>query len=159
QFVAADLLSQAEHDEAATALCITFSDTQAQAIQAEVNEQLEQLERKEVAAAALQNNGRILVVNNLIEAWHLVNEIAPEHLEVMVENATEHVAYSKHAGAIVLGTYSPAPLGDFSAGPYHTLPTRGTAKLSSPLGVYDVLKKSSIIRYSEQALLKDASAI
>lgn len=159
QFVAADLLSQAEHDEAATALCITFSDTQAQAVQAEVNEQLEQLERKEVAAAALQTNGRIIVVNNVIEAWHLVNEIAPEHLELMVENATEHVANIKHAGAIFLGNYSPEPLGDYTAGPNHTLPTSGTAKFSSPLGVYDFLKKSSIIRYSEQALLKEASAI
>src|SRR5699024_6377377 len=124
----------------------------------EVNEQLEQLERKEVAAAALQTNGRTIVVNNVIEAWHLVNEIAPEHLELMVENATEHVANIKHAGAIFLGNYSPEPLGDYTAGPNHTLPTSGTAKFSSPLGVYDFLKKSSIIRYSEQALLKEASA-
>lgn len=159
QFVAADLLSQAEHDEAATALCITFSDTQAKAIQAEVIEQLEQLARKEVAAASLQTNGRIIVVDNLTEAWQLVNEIAPEHLELMVKNASEHVTNIKHAGAIFLGNYSPEPLGDYTAGPNHTLPTSGTAKFSSPLGVYDFLKKSSIIRYSEQALLKEASAI
>src|SRR5699024_9110372 len=159
QFVAADLLSQAEHDEAATALCITFSDAQAQAVQAEVNEQLEQLERKEVAAAALQTNGRIIVVNNVIEAWHLVNEIAPEHLELMVENATEHVANIKHAGAIFLGNHSPEPLGDYTAGPNHTLPTSGTAKFSSPLGVYDFMKKSSIIHYSKESLIEAAEHI
>src|SRR5699024_6291473 len=101
----------------------------------------------------------IIVVNNVIEAWHLVNEIAPEHLELMVENATEHVANIKHTWTIFLGNYSPEPLGDYTAGPNQTLPTSGTAKFSSPLRVYDFLKKSSIIRYSEQALLKEASAI
>lgn len=158
-YVAADLLSQAEHDEAATAICITFSDKQAKAIQSEIAVQLEKLERKDVAAASLHTNGRIVVTDHLEEAWDLVNEMAPEHLELMVRNASEHISNIKHAGAIFLGNYSPEPLGDYVAGPNHTLPTSGTAKFSSPLGVYDFMKKSSIIRYSEQALLQEAEAI
>ena len=158
-YVAADLLSQAEHDEAATAICITTSIRLAEQIKKEIDKQLAELERYEIAEASIENNGRIIIVRNLKEAFTLVNEIAPEHLQLMIENATDHLPNVKHAGAIFLGHYSPEPLGDYLAGPNHTLPTSGTAKFASPLGVYDFMKKSSIIRYSEAALLKEADYI
>lgn len=158
-YVAADLLSQAEHDEAATAICITTSIRLAEQIKKEIDKQLAELERHEIAEASIENNGRIIIVRNLNEAFTLVNEIAPEHLQLMIENATDHLPNVKHAGAIFLGNYSPEPLGDYLAGPNHTLPTSGTAKFASPLGVYDFMKKSSIIRYSEAALLKEADYI
>lgn len=158
-YVAADLLSQAEHDEAATAICITTSIRLAEQIKKEIDKQLAELERHEIAEASIENNGRIIIVRNLKEAFTLVNEIAPEHLQLMIENATDHLPSVKHAGAIFLGNYSPEPLGDYLAGPNHTLPTSGTAKFASPLGVYDFMKKSSIIRYSEAALLKEADYI
>lgn len=158
-YVAADLLSQAEHDEAATAICITTSIRLAEQIKKEIDKQLAELERYEIAEASIENNGRIIIVRNLKEAFTLVNEIAPEHLQLMIENATDHLPSVKHAGAIFLGNYSPEPLGDYLAGPNHTLPTSGTAKFASPLGVYDFMKKSSIIRYSKAALLKEADFI
>lgn len=159
EFVAADLLSQAEHDEAATAICIALSESIATQIQIEVNKQLQQLQRWEVAAASLNNNGKIIVATDLHEAFALVNDIAPEHLQLMIADAMNHLADIQHAGAIFLGNYSPEPLGDYVAGPNHTLPTSGTAKFASPLGVYDFMKKSSIIHYSEKALQKEASFI
>lgn len=158
-YVAADLLSQAEHDEAATSICITMNEQFAREVANEVNRQLSLLERKEVASKSIANNGQIIVVANLKQAFTLVNEIAPEHLQLMIANATDHLPDVKHAGAIFLGNYSPEPLGDYIAGPNHTLPTSGTAKFASPLGVYDFVKKSSIIRYSETALLNEASYI
>ena len=158
-FVAADLLSQAEHDEAATAICITLNETTAKQVQAEVTKQLADLQRKEVAAASIQNNGKIIIANSLDDAFLLVNDIAPEHLQLMIADATNHLADVKHAGAIFLGHHSPEPLGDYLAGPNHTLPTSGTARFASPLGVYDFMKKSSIIHYSEAALLKEAAYI
>src|SRR5699024_9562217 len=159
EFVAADLLSQAEHDEAATSICIDLDETIAKQIQAEVDKQLQQLQRYDVAAASIENNGKIIVATDLQDAFMLVNEIAPEHLQLMIANATNHLADVKHAGAIFLGNYSPEPLGDYVAGPNHTLPTSGTAKFASPLGVYDFMKKSSIIHYSEEALQKEAEYI
>ncbi|MEI3604115.1 histidinol dehydrogenase [Pseudogracilibacillus sp. SE30717A] len=158
-YVAADLLSQAEHDEAATSICITTSKNLAKEIKREVVKQLAEVERKEIAQASIDSNGQIIVAETLEKAFLLVNEIAPEHLQLMIENATDHLPDVKHAGAIFLGNYSPEPLGDYLAGPNHTLPTSGTAKFASPLGVYDFMKKSSIIRYSEQALLKEADYI
>lgn len=158
-FIAADLLSQAEHDEAATAICITTDQSLAEDIAAEVNKQLATLERREIATISVKNNGKIIVAKNLQEAFAIVNQLAPEHLQLMIENATDYLAEIKHAGAIFLGSYSPEPLGDYLAGPNHTLPTSGTARFASPLGVYDFVKKSSIIRYSEEALLKEAEAI
>lgn len=158
-FIAADLLSQAEHDEAATSICITMNKPFAEQIASEVTKQIALLERRDIASTSIKNNGKIIVANNLQEAFNLVNEIAPEHLQLMIENATDHIADIKHAGAIFLGNYSPEPLGDYVAGPNHTLPTSGTAKFASPLGVYDFIKKSSIIRYSETALLKEARYI
>lgn len=158
-YIAADLLSQAEHDEAATAVCVTTSELLANDIVLEVNKQLSHLERREIAEASIKNNGTIIIASTLKEAFQVVNTIAPEHLQLMINNASDYVHEVKHAGAIFLGPYSPEPLGDYVAGPNHTLPTSGTARFASPLGVYDFVKKSSIIRYSEVALLKEAEAI
>lgn len=159
KYVAADLLSQAEHDEAATSICITTSEELAEKISKEVEQQLTELPREKIARTSIENNGKIVVTENLEQAFKLVNEIAPEHLQLMFENASEYLSEIKHAGAIFLGSYSPEPLGDYLAGPNHTLPTSGTAKFASPLGVYDFVKKSSIIQYSEEALKKEAPYI
>ena len=152
KYVAADLLSQAEHDEAARAICITTQQSLADEIKKEVTSQLKKLDRVDIAQASIDNHGVIIVVDALDKAFELVNEIAPEHLQLMVNNATEALPQIKHAGAIFIGNHSPEPLGDYLAGPNHTLPTSGTAKFASPLGVYDFTKKSSVIRYSEAAL-------
>ncbi|MCZ2257841.1 histidinol dehydrogenase [Sporosarcina sp. G11-34] len=151
-FVAADLLSQAEHDERATALCITTSSAFAESLQVEVEKQMVSLDRKTIIEQSIRDNGRIIVVESLEEAFQLVNELAPEHLQLMIENPLEHMQSIQNAGAIFLGNYSPEALGDYVAGPNHTLPTSGTAAFSSPLGVYDFMKKSSIIHYTKQAL-------
>lgn len=151
-FAAADLLSQAEHDESASSICVTTSETYAEALKAEIEKQAQTLERKAIIEKSLEQNGRIIIASDLEEAFDIVNLIAPEHLQLMIENPTEYVEKVKHAGAIFLGNYSPEPLGDYFAGPNHTLPTNGTARFASPLGVYDFMKKSSIIRYSKEAL-------
>lgn len=158
-YVAADLLSQAEHDEDAVPICITFSNEQAEAIAGELERQVELLERKDIAKTSLEANGQLYVVSSLDEAFELVNEIAPEHLQLMIENAGDLTGRVRHAGAIFIGNYSPEALGDYMAGPNHTLPTSGTAKFSSPLGVYDFMKRSSIIRYTEAALETEADFI
>ncbi|MBO0587683.1 histidinol dehydrogenase [Sporosarcina sp. E16_8] len=152
EFVAADLLSQAEHDERATAVCVTTSKSFAQALQKEVVKQTEQADRKGIIEVSIADNGRIIVVDSLEEAYDFVNKLAPEHLQLMVENPMEQLAFIHNAGAIFLGNYSPEALGDYMAGPNHTLPTSGTSAFSSPLGVYDFMKRSSIIHYTEQAL-------
>lgn len=152
KYIAADLLSQAEHDENATALCITTDSELAKAIQQEVRKQADVLDRKLIIEQSLKNNGAIVCVDTLEEATDLVNELAPEHLQLMTENPLEHVQSIQNAGAIFIGNYSPEALGDYVAGPNHTLPTNGTAAFSSPLGVYDFMKKSSIIHYSKDAL-------
>lgn len=158
-YIAADLLSQAEHDEAAKAICVTTSESLANDIVLEVSKQLTNLSRRDIAEASIKNNGRIIIAETLEEAFTVVNDIAPEHLQLMLRNASDYVTEIKHAGAIFIGHYSPEPLGDYIAGPNHTLPTSGTARFASPLGVYDFVKKSSIIRYTEEALLKEADAI
>ncbi|WP_106494995.1 histidinol dehydrogenase [Lentibacillus sp. Marseille-P4043] len=158
-FVAADLLSQAEHDEQATAICITTSKKQAQAIQSEIEKQITLLSRQAIIQKSLNQNGKIILVNDLNNAFELVNKLAPEHLQLMTEQPSEHVHFVKHAGAIFLGPNSPEPLGDYFAGPNHTLPTNGTAAFSSPLGVYDFVKKSSIIQYTKSSLLQASEAI
>lgn len=150
-YVAADLLSQAEHDELATAICITTSQKFAKALQNEVNLQTATADRKDIIEQSITRNGRIIVVDTLKEAFVIVNQLAPEHLQLMIENPMDKVQYVENAGAIFIGSYSPEALGDYIAGPNHTLPTSGTATFSSPLGVYDFLKKSSIIHYSEEA--------
>lgn len=152
RYVAADLLSQAEHDESARAICITTSEQLADSIQEEIVLQTSRLERKEIIDASIEANGRIIIVDSLESAAQVANIIAAEHLELMVEHPTELLPQIKHAGAIFLGSYSPEPLGDYFAGPNHTLPTSGTARFASGLGVYDFLKKSTIISYPRQAL-------
>lgn len=158
-FAAADLLSQAEHDEMASAICITTSDLFVKALQREIKAQTEKAERKEIIEKSIANNGRIVLVDSVEEAYQLVNQLAPEHLQLMVAHPMERLSYIENAGAIFLGNYSPEALGDYYAGPNHTLPTSGTAKFSSPLGVYDFMKKSSIIHYSGEALKESADDI
>jgi len=158
-FVAADLLSQAEHDERAAAICVTTSKRFANELLAEIEIQLSKLGRVEIARCSIDDFGRIIIVESLVEALDVVNEIAPEHLQIMLENPMEHLPYIRNAGAIFLGPFSPEALGDYMAGPNHTLPTSGTAAFSSPLGVYDFLKKSSIIQYTEDAFNEVADDI
>ncbi|MGX4668232.1 histidinol dehydrogenase [Cerasibacillus sp. JNUCC 74] len=158
-FVAADLLSQAEHDEAARAICITTSNQQADNIQQELLRQSKKLTRKKIINQSLNDQGKIIVVDSLRGAFDIVNDIAPEHLELMIDQPMEHLGYIHNAGAIFLGHYAPEALGDYVAGPNHTLPTNGTAAFASPLGVYDFMKKSSVIYYDKAALLKTADPI
>lgn len=158
-YAAADLLSQAEHDERAAAVCITTSESFAAELTKEVERQLAELDRKEIATQSIEQFGRIILVDSLQEAFDIVNRLAPEHLELMIDNPMEHLAAIRNAGAIFLGQHSPEALGDYMAGPNHTLPTSGTAAFSSPLGVYDFMKKSSIIYYSENALAEVADDI
>ncbi|GAA0419699.1 histidinol dehydrogenase [Virgibacillus salarius] len=158
-YIAADLLSQAEHDEAAKPICITADRTLAAAIQLEVEKQTELLSRKHIIKQALKQNGRIILVKHLNEAFTIVNDLAPEHVQLMIKEPMENLRYVNNAGAIFIGNYSPEALGDYLAGPNHTLPTNGTAAFSSPLGVYDFVKKSSIIHYDKTALLETADEI
>ncbi|AFA48995.1 histidinol dehydrogenase [Acetobacterium woodii] len=152
-YAAADLLSQAEHDEMAMPILVTTSAALGAQVVEEVYRQIEQdLSRKEIAKKSVDEYGFIFIVNDLNEAFELSNQIAPEHLELLIDNPMAALEKVKNAGAIFMGPYSPEPLGDYFAGPNHTLPTSGTAKFSSPLGVYDYLKKSSILSYDEPAL-------
>ncbi|GAA0604455.1 histidinol dehydrogenase [Virgibacillus siamensis] len=159
EFAAADLLSQAEHDEQARSICITTNRVLAEKISESVSSQTGQLERKAIIEKSLEANGKIIIADTLSEAFDVVNEIAPEHLQLMIENPAEKLGTIQNAGAIFLGNYAPEPLGDYFAGPNHTLPTSGTAVFSSPLGVYDFVKKSSIIQYSRQALQEASDSI
>ncbi|MDD3839335.1 MAG: histidinol dehydrogenase [Clostridia bacterium] len=152
EFVAADLLSQAEHDPLAACIMITDSETVAQKVKQSINQQARKLEKKDIIEKSLQNYSAIICVDNLAQAVDLANNIAPEHLEICVENPFEMMTRIDNAGAIFLGNYSAEPVGDYFAGPNHVLPTGGTARFFSPLGVDDFIKKSSIIYYSQQAL-------
>lgn len=152
RFVAADLLSQAEHDEMASAILITTSEELAKKVSEEVDKFVAQLSRKEIIQKSLDNYGYILVAENLEDAIATANEIASEHLEIVTKNAFEVMTKIRNAGAIFIGEYSSEPLGDYFAGPNHVLPTNGTAKFFSPLSVDDFIKKSSIISYSKEAL-------
>ena len=158
-FAAADLLSQAEHDEQASAICVTTSEEVAKKIQREVQGQLMTLERKKIATQAIEQYGRIVLVDTLEDVHDVVNRLAPEHLELLHEDAMTSMQQIRHAGAIFLGAYCPEAIGDYVAGPNHTLPTNGTAAFASPLGVYDFMKKSSIIHYTKEAFMKDAEAV
>lgn len=158
-YVAADLLSQAEHAEDATSICVTTDADYAEEVQKEVERQIPLLERAEIIRESIQANGKIIICDDEEQAIELINSIAPEHLQLMGENAEEQVEKIKHAGAIFIGPYSSEPLGDYFAGPNHTLPTNGTARFSSPLGVYDFMKKSSTIHYSKERLLDYADTI
>ena len=152
RFVAADLLSQAEHDEMASAILVTTSEALAEQVSVEVDKFVEVLSRKEIIRKSLDNYGYILVADTMQDAIDTVNEIASEHLELVTKNPFETMTKIRNAGAIFIGEYSSEPLGDYFAGPNHALPTNGTAKFFSPLSVDDFIKKSSIISYSREAL-------
>ena len=158
-FAAADLLSQAEHDPLACSILITTSQTLAEKISVEVEAQLKNLPRKEIAAAAVERNGLIVVAESLDEAIDFANFSAPEHLELLTQNPFELLPKIKNAGAIFLGAYSPEPLGDYLAGPNHVLPTGGTAKFFSVLNVETFLKRTSLISYTRKDLLGAADDI
>lgn len=152
RFVAADLLSQAEHDEMASAILVTTSEALAEHVSVEVDKFVTTLSRKEIIQKSLDNYGYILVADTMQDAIDTVNEIASEHLELVTKNPFETMTKIRNAGAIFIGEYSSEPLGDYFAGPNHVLPTNGTAKFFSPLSVDDFIKKSSIISYSREAL-------
>lgn len=152
RFVAADLLSQAEHDELASAILITTSEELAKNVSEEVAKFTAELSRKEIIEKSLENYGYILIADSMEDAIDTANEIASEHLEILTANPFEIMMKIKNAGAIFVGEYASEPLGDYFAGPNHILPTNGTAKFFSPLGVDDFIKKSSIISYSREAL-------
>lgn len=152
KFVAADLLSQAEHDKMASAVLVTDSPELAIAVQAEIERQLELLPRREIARASIDSNGKIIVADDLMQAIEIANTIAPEHLELCVDNPFEYLDKVRHAGSIFMGKNCPEALGDYFAGPNHTLPTSGTARFSSPLSVDDFVKKSQFTYYTSSAL-------
>lgn len=154
KYVAADLLSQAEHDEMASAILVTTSQKLAEQVSAEVDEFVKHLSRKEIIEKSLEQYGYLLVTDTKEEALETVNLIASEHLEIVTKNPFEDMTKVQNAGAIFLGAYSSEPLGDYFAGPNHILPTNGTARFFSPVSVDDFVKKSSIIYYSKEALLK-----
>lgn len=152
RYVAADLLSQAEHDELASAILVTTSEELAKKVSSEIDEFLKTLSRKEIIQKSLDNYGHILIAENLEEAIEAANEIASEHLEIVTRDPFQVMTKIRNAGAIFIGEYSSEPLGDYFAGPNHILPTNGTAKFFSPLSVDDFVKKSSIVYYSREAL-------
>ncbi len=159
-FVAADLLSQAEHDRMATAVLVTDSHKFAELVSSELELQIPKLSRAEIARASIDNNSKIIVAeNNLMLAIDIANEIAPEHLELCVDNPFDYLDNIKHAGSIFMGKYCPEALGDYFAGPNHTLPTSGTARFSSPLSVDDFVKKSQFTYYTADALSKVADKV
>lgn len=158
-FIASDLIAQAEHDRLSWPLLITTSLRLAQKVEEKIKEQVKSLGRKEVINASLKNNGVLIVTRNLKEMIDLANEIAPEHLEIMTKNPGQVAKNIKNAGAIFLGPYSSESVGDYIAGPNHILPTSGTARFYSPLGVRDFMKSSHIISYSKEALKKEAGEI
>lgn len=154
KYIAADLMSQAEHDVLASSILVTTSQELAEKVIEELERQVQYLERKEIILPSLKNYGAIIVVDNMKEAVDMANIIAPEHLEVMVEDPFLLLGELKNAGSIFLGKYAPEPLGDYIAGPNHVLPTSGSAKFFSPLSVDDYIKKSSYIYYSREGLAK-----
>lgn len=156
--VAADMLSQAEHDPDARALLVTPSQKLADNVNAEIEKQIKALSREEIARKSLDDNGAIVIVSDMDQAVEIANRVAPEHLEVSVAEPLVLLPRLKNAGAILLGDNSTEPIGDYTAGPSHVLPTSGTARFSSPLNVDDFLKKSSVVMYSKEALLADAAA-
>ena len=151
-YVAADLLSQAEHDVLATAVLVTNSRALAVSVQAEVERQLSLLPREDIARASIENNGKIIVTDDLLTAIEAANELAPEHLEICVDDPAPYLDRVRNAGSVFLGKYCPEPLGDYLAGPNHTLPTAGAARFSSPLGVDDFVKKTQYTYFTPAAL-------
>jgi len=151
-FVAADLLSQAEHDEDAVPILVTPDENLAEEVQKELKSQVKTLSKRAIAEASLENNCCLLVTETLEEAVNMANAIAPEHLELSIENPEKWAEQVKNAGAVFMGHYTPEAMGDYLAGPNHVLPTSGTARFSSPLGVYDFIKRTSLISYTKEAL-------
>ena len=158
-FVAADLLSQAEHDKMASAVLVTDNYDLAEKVQTEIERQLKLLPREEIARASIDNNGKIIVAQNIDDVIDVSNEIAPEHLELCVDNPFDYLDKIKNAGSIFMGRYCPEALGDYFAGPNHTLPTSGTARFSSPLSVDDFVKKSQYTYYTKDALERVAEDV
>ena len=158
-FVAADLLSQAEHDKLASAVLVTDSKELADKVSAQLEKQIPELERSEIARTSIDNNGKIIIVSDIAEAISISNEYAPEHLELCLDEPMKWLPQVKNAGSVFLGRFCPEALGDYFAGPNHTLPTSGTARFASPLGVDDFVKRSSYIYYTEDALSKDGRRI
>ncbi|TKI58638.1 histidinol dehydrogenase [Brevibacillus antibioticus] len=159
RYVAADLLSQAEHDPMSAAILVTTSQALAEQVSQEVERQLADLPRKSIAEAAIRDYGAILLVADLEEGFAVINRIAPEHLEVMIAEPLEHLGKVENAGAIFLGPYSSEPVGDYFAGTNHVIPTNGTARFSSPLSVDDFIKKSSVVSYSKRDLRENGHKI
>lgn len=159
RFLAADLMSQAEHDRLASAILITTSQKIADETVKELEQQIKTLSRKEIIEESLKNYGTIIVCDNINKAVNLANDLAPEHLEVCLKNPMEYIGKLDNAGSVFLGSYSPEPLGDYFAGPNHVLPTSGTARFFSPLSVDAFVKKSSFIYYTEDALKNDSEDI
>ncbi|WP_338208754.1 histidinol dehydrogenase [Lactiplantibacillus paraxiangfangensis] len=157
--LAADLLSQAEHDRRARPILITDSQKLAQAVSDNVTSQLKVLPRTEIATQAVDEKGFIAVVSRVEDMFDLMNTVAPEHLEIQLRDPTQYLNLIRNAGSVFLGKYASEPLGDYVAGPNHILPTSGTARFSSPLGVYDFVKRTSFIQYTKDALAREASAI
>ncbi|MGE5629262.1 MAG: histidinol dehydrogenase [Solirubrobacterales bacterium] len=152
-FIAADLMSQAEHDRLASSILVTYSESLAERVNIKLKEQLEYLSRKDIITDSLDNFGAIIIVNDLKEAIDMSNRIAPEHLELCIKNPFEYLNDVKNAGSVFLGEYSPEPLGDYMAGPNHVLPTSGTARFFSALSVDNFVKKSSFSYYTKEALM------
>lgn len=153
-FVASDLLSQAEHDRLASAVLITDSMELAEKVSSEVDRQLETLPRREIASASIENNGKIIVCDDIPQAVEVANDIAPEHLELSVDDPFDYLDKIRHAGSVFIGRYAPEPLGDYFSGANHTLPTGGTARFSSPLSVDDFVKKLQYTYYTRDALAR-----
>lgn len=158
-FVAADLMSQAEHDVLASAVLLTTSEDLAEKVKLEIEKQSANLSRKSIIDSSLDNYGAIIVCSSVNEMIDFANKLAPEHLEVCMENPLDYIGVLDNAGSVFLGHYSPEPLGDYFAGPNHVLPTSGTARFFSPLGVDSFIKRSSFIYYSEKALRRDAEDV
>jgi len=158
-FIAADLLGQAEHDELASSILLTNSRGLAEAVAQELERQLAGLKRREIAKKSLHNYGAVIITKGIKDAAELSNHIAPEHLEILTEEPMDLLPMIKNAGAIFLNEWTPVTLGDYSAGPNHTLPTGGTARFSSPLGVYDFDKRSSLMRFTREGFLELAKTV
>lgn len=158
-FIAADLLAQAEHDEQASAVLLTTSEVVGESVRTEIERQIQKLSRRGIVEQSLNQFGAIVVVNDLDQACEIANDLAPEHVELITADDEYVAAKIKHAGAIFFGAFTPEAVGDYFAGPNHVLPTSGTARFSSPLGVYDFVKRTSLLRYSESEMNRSASII
>lgn len=159
EFIAADLLSQAEHDEMASSILISDSDFLLKRVQSEIKFQIKTLERANIAKESLKRFGALIKAKSIEDAFKIVNDIAPEHLEIITKNSQEDFKHVKNAGAIFIGPWTPEPLGDYSAGPNHTLPTCGTARFSSPLGVYDFIKRISLLQFDYDGFIRIADVV